>query len=201
MSTKVKSGAKAAKESTAVKAAHKFAAVVVEQRAAELAARAASERVHQHQIVAWSNGLTGCEPVTTAIWNAEWKETVKADLLAKPELYDAKSVGIVLNRQQQFVIARTNGMEPEAGESVETYLKRVGPTIKSKGLYVPANGGGNPVNKAKAEAIKDDKGQVVDRALALLVVSNNDKADAQMIDFLTSRHMDKLRALYTTLSK
>jgi hypothetical protein len=141
------------------------------------------------------DSLKGHDAINAERWKKVYAKPF-GEALAK--VYEnADSRKSALNRIKVAAVALTNGIVPEAGETLQGFAKRILPTVKSSGAYAPATGGGakgKPKGKGKGKGKGDAKPKVT-RAEAALILAKGDKADADMLVALCA-DMKVLRALY-----
>jgi hypothetical protein len=95
--------------------------------------------------------------ITAEIWGAAYAEPVKAALIASGR-YTKESAFSVLSKFKRAVVYLSNGIAPEAGESVYAFITRAGATSEGAAL-IPAGKGSGGGRKAgdKAAAAKGTK--------------------------------------------
>lgn len=139
--------------------------------------------------------LTGHAAINGERWKKVYAKPF-GEALAK--VYDnADSRKTALNRIKVTAIAITNGLQPEAGETLQGFAKRILETVKKSGAYSAQTGGGAKA-KPKAKAKANAKAKVT-RAEAAAILAKGDKADADMI-LAVCADMKVLRALYAKIS-
>lgn len=147
-------------------------------------------------------GAKSYGPITSAIFNADIREPLSEAMKDSKRYTDAvRKVTLSYHCKALIGLSQPGTtFAPIDGESEQPYVKRITEALKQAKLFVPSNKGGNGGKRKPAKGDKrDGKGVTVTREGALVKLVGKNAADRQMVDFLVSKHMDKLRTLYGTL--
>jgi hypothetical protein len=189
-------------------AAHVANVTGVEAEASKIAAQATENigKARNHALTSLVALWSGQTPVN----DVSFKATIQQPMFDAYMLTNAfKSEGTVKNRMhfdKAAIIAITNGILPNAGEVLQAFAKRVGPTLKTtegidgKALYTPSSGtkGGRKA-KAAPERVTDEKAVTMTRTMALNVLCKGNQVDMEVMSWFTD-NMDKARAAYAMLN-
>jgi len=139
-------------------------------------------------------GLEGAPKITDKIFDADLKAPLREALVRAG--FPDTSVNAMVGKFKLAVIGITCGHSlPKASEGLQAYGKRIREDAIKAGDYTPSNAGGR-----EAKATGEDAGKTVSRHDALWLLTKGDAADMQALDFMTQKHMDKIRALYAELA-
>ena len=151
------------------------------------------------------------DPITEAIWNAEYKAPFEKILTEND--YNPKSMAPMLNRLKLFAIATTHGNKyprltlEGKPQSIVNYVDHYRTTLAKNGDYTPANAGNaastrTGTGRGKVAAVEVAPEKVTKRTAAIVLLGSQVEADIEFVmSLVTQENLPKLRAIAMLLTK
>jgi hypothetical protein len=172
------------------------------------------EKAGSAQLFAIAEVAKSLPQMTSKLWKDQFKAKAEAAFRAQklpngePQYKEGSIFSVTSQHLAAIIGLQQPDMAPKAGSSrLSTYATYVREHIEGRKaadgtlFYEPSNKGGRKAGEKVPGHTSNGKAVEVTAEGAWAKLGVTDKADQQVVGFLVSKHMDKLRVLYASLQK